>query len=135
MDQIPNIKFPTWEEITANNQPYIDNKSYKGYMFKENLSDGLYIIIDCQNESFIHPNDENVIRFALANKGEFAISSARYVNCEEGYIAGCVHLLNAAHDLSAALNSFARYNLPHVLAEINTYNENNPIVEEEEHEE
>ena len=121
---------PAYETIRQENQKYIDNKEYKGYQCKVHVCENLYLLIDCQNESFVVPNGQDIIRFAWSTCNEFAIASSRYVNTEAGYIAGCTDMINSAHLFAKAFAAFVEKNLKPMRKAIKTYEATHPNEEE-----
>lgn len=105
-EEFKKFKFPTWEEFQERNRSFLEKGIYKGYSLQVNVSDNLYLLIDCQNESTVFPTNEDVIRFAWCTKNEFAISSVKYVNCEAGYLMGCAHLINMANEFKKCFEEF-----------------------------
>lgn len=119
--EIKAFKFPTWDEMVERNRPFLERGEYKGYHLQVPVSDNLYLLIDCQNEACVFPNNENVIRFAWSTKNEFAITSVRYVNCEAGYLMGCAHLVNMANEFKKCFEEFTGSNVFDVRRRINRY--------------
>lgn len=118
---IDDFRFPTWDEFSEHNQYFLDNKEYKGYCISIPATEALYLLIDCQNEHCIWSNADNVIRVAWCNKAGFAIASASYKYCEEGYLAACVYLVNTAYELSKFFDVFARRHVTDINARVAYY--------------
>ena len=83
---------------------------------------GLYMLIDCQNDSVVGMGSD-VIRFAWCNKAGFAVASATYKNCEPGYLMGCTFLVNAAHEMHKFFESFAQKQAFDISRRIEKYNQ------------
>jgi hypothetical protein len=127
--EIKAFKFPTWQEMVERNQPFLDAKEYKGYHLQVQVSDNLYLLIDCQNNSCVFPTSKDVIRFAWSTKNEFAVSSVMYENCEAGYIMGCTHLVNMAHEFKKCFEEFTGAHAFTMRRRIAVYNEEHPVEE------
>lgn len=127
--EIKAFKFPTWKEMAENNQHFLDAKEYKGYHVQVQMSDNLYLIIDCQNNSCVFAGNKDVIRFAWGTKNEFAITSVIYENCEAGYIMGCRHLINMAHEFKKCFEEFTGAHVHDIIKRIDIYNQEHPIKE------
>lgn len=127
--EIKAFKFPTWKEMAENNQPFLDAKEYKGYHVQVQMSDNLYLIIDCQNNSCVFAGNKDVIRFSWGTKNEFAITSVIYENCEAGYIMGCRHLINMAHEFKKCFEEFTDAHVHDIIKRIDIYNQEHPIKE------
>ena len=130
--EIKAFKFPTWNEMVERNQPFLDRKEYKGYHLQVQVSDNLYLLIDCQNNSCVFPESKDVIRFAWATKNEFAITSVIYNNCEAGYIMGCTHLVNMAHEFQKCFDDFTHAHVRTMRKRIHQYNTEHPVADTEE---
>ena len=122
-----DFKFPKWADIVEGNRPFLDKKEYKGYCVQVHVLHNLYILIDCLNDSVMFPNSPDVIRFAWCTENGFAISSVRYINCEEGYLTGCSHLVNTAHQFHRVFESFVQNHLRGVRNMINQYTKLHPV--------
>jgi hypothetical protein len=126
--EIKNFKFPTWTEIVERNRPFLEHGEYKGYRLQVPVTENLYLLIDCQNNSQVFPDDENIIRFAWCTNNEFAISSIKYPNSEEGYIMGCAHLISAANEFKKCFEDFAVSNAFDMRRRIQKYNAEHPAL-------
>ena len=130
-EKIRQFKFPSWKEFSERNESFLERQEYKGYHIQIPVSDNLYLLIDCQNESVVFPTNDNVIRFAWCTKNEFAITSVKYVNCEEGYLMGCAHLINMANEFSKSFEYFARANIRDIRSRIENCERQNANSKEE----
>lgn len=120
-----DFQFPLWTDIVESNKIFLDRNEYQGYCIHKCVSDKLYLLIDCQNESKIMSNGSDKIRFAWCTRGGFAISSVIYDNTEEGYLAGCAHLVQAAIDFQQFFSSFALSHMNEIADRIDKYNKVN----------
>lgn len=113
-----NFKFPEYKDVKKLNQIFLDRQLYKGYNINMPANDlGLYILIDCQNNSVINMGDD-IIRFAWCNRGGFAVASVSYKNCEEGYLMGCAFLLDAATEMIRCFETFLNNNTEDLLSRL-----------------
>lgn len=127
---IKKFEFPAWEDFSRANQAFLDRGEYKGHHVQVHVTDNLYLLIDCQNNSCVFSGSEDVIRFAWCTKNEFAISSVLYKNCEAGYLMGCAHLINSANEFKKHLEAFAGSHAFDIRRRIDRYNTENPVPEE-----
>lgn len=128
--EIKKFHFPSWEEMVERNRPFVERGEYKGYHLQVPVTDNLYLLIDCQNNSQVFAGSEDIIRFAWCTHNEFAISSAKYINCEAGYIMGCAHLVNAANEFKKCFEDFAGSHVFDIRQRISRYNQEHPEPEE-----
>lgn len=105
------FNFPSWEHINKENSKYLKQREYTGYEITKQLCQDLYLQIDCQNESCIFPNGEDIIRFAWCTRAGFAIYSVRYKYCEAGYLRGCGDLILAAYKFFKFFEDFTVDNM------------------------
>lgn len=128
--EIKRFRFPSWDEMVERNRPFLERGEYKGYHLQIPVTDNLYLLIDCQNNSQVFADSEDVIRFAWCTNNEFAISSVKYINCEAGYIMGCAHLLNAANEFKKCFEDFAGSHVFDIRRRIGKYNQGHPVPED-----
>jgi hypothetical protein len=134
-EEFRSFKFPTWEEFKERNRTFLERGVYKGYSLRVNVSDNLYLLIDCQNESTIFPTNEDVIRFAWCTKNEFAVSSVKYANCEAGYLMGCAHLINSANEFKKCFEEFVSAHTRNIRKRIGAYELAHPEINQEKNQE
>jgi hypothetical protein len=134
-EEFRSFKFPTWEEFEERNRTFLERGVYKGYSLRVNVSDNLYLLIDCQNESTVFPTNDNVVRFAWCTNNEFAISSVKYVNCEAGYLMGCAHLINTANEFKKCFEEFVSDHTRTIRKRISSYELAHPENNQEENQE
>lgn len=129
-----SIKFPTWAEVSAENDKCLKIKKYSGYSVSIPAIHNLHISIECQNENCLWTNAENVMRFAWCTNNGFAIYSQRYVYCEAGYLAGCADLINAAHQFQHFFEGFKNENAHDIQQRIDQYQQEHPEMSDEQEE-
>jgi len=96
------IVFPSYEQVLAMNK-----REYKGWEFKYNLAENLYLVIECQNESIIFPDrGKDWIMFKFCTHNYFPIASVTYANCEQGYYQGIKYLIDTAKVFIDAFTNF-----------------------------
>lgn len=127
---IKDFRFPSWEELSKHNQPFLERGEYKGYHLQVPVTQNLYLLIDCQNDSKVFAGSDDVIRFAWCTNNEFAISSIKYKNCEAGYLMGCAYLINAAHEFKKCFEDFNISNAFSIRRRIAQYEETHPVPED-----
>lgn len=127
-DEMKNFEFPSWETISTMNQAFLDREEYKGYSINipvlEDSKYGLYMLIDCQNDSVVKMGSD-VIRFAWCNRAGFAVASMTYKNCEAGYLLGCAFLINAANEMNNFFEEFLSKHTLDISSRIIKYEEEN----------
>lgn len=73
--------FPAWEIIEGKN----DRTVYQGFFSQQQIHDGLYLTIRCDNDSQINALWSDKIHIALTTHNEFPIFTTQYAFCKEGY--------------------------------------------------
>lgn len=99
-----DVKFLSYQQLCTSN----DRSKYDGFTFKVNLTNDLYLLIKCRNNSVVFPHQEDDIKFAWCTKNEFPIASVAYLNCEAGYYAGIKFLMDTARQFEDALKNFQK---------------------------
>lgn len=117
------IKFPSWEEFSAENDKALKQRKYGGYEVQIPVVHNLYLLLDCQNESCLWPNADNVIRFAWCTQNGFAIYSEKYEYSEAGYISGCAAMVKAAWEFEKAFHSVVQDTAHDIRERMDKYNE------------
>lgn len=123
-EEFKDFRFPAYSEIVRNNKRF--ENEYRGYEIFIHVNDGLYLSIECQNESAIYKNADDAIRFAWCNKAGFAVAQVRYKNCEAGYLLGCAYLLHAADEMKNIFGKFINKNCHSVSQSLIQYQEQHP---------
>lgn len=75
------ILFPSWEVLESQNNRAV----YQGYFSQQQIDNGLFLTIRCNNDSCVNHLWTDNIHIALTTENEFPIFTSHYRFCKEGY--------------------------------------------------